>query len=415
MVILSTGTLAQATIIEFDLSPGGTGMSAANEVPLVTSSGTGNVISAGISFDTTTSTLSFVMGYGSAAGFTDLSGAATSMHIHGPAAAGANAPVLFSLTGASFPAAIPAKGGIIYGSLVYPADKVAALLAGRNYVNIHTAAFPGGEIRGQLIPLLPPTVVCPATSTVECGELTAYTAIVSDANGDAMQVVWTLNGVPVQTDQVAAGGPPSTAQVEFTAQLPLGINTLAVTATDSTGAVGTCSSTITVVDTTPPVIVSASVNPKSLWPPNHKMVPVRVSAVVTDECGPATWEIVSISSNESSKAVGSGNTARDWKITGDDTALVRAERSGKNKAGRIYNITLQATDGSGNKSAPRRVSVTVAHDQGKNKGAKPNDQPGDYQGTNPGGSQDDDWSPGYDKGKGKDKDNGNGKGNGKKS
>ncbi len=406
LVLLSTGALAQATIIEFDLSPGGTGMSSANEVPAVSGSGTGNVISEGISFDTNTSTLSFVMGYGSAAGFTDLSGAATSMHIHGPAAAGANAPVLFNLTSAGFPAAIPAKGGIIYGSLVYPADKVAALLAGRNYVNIHTAAFPGGEIRGQLIPLLPPTVVCPASSTVECGVLTTYTAIVSDANGDAMQVVWALNGVPVQTDQVAAGGPPSAAPVEFTAQLPLGINTLAVTATDSTGIVGTCSSSITVVDTTPPVIVSASVNPKSLWPPNHKMVPVRVSAVVTDECGPATWEILSITSNESGKALGSGNTANDWKITGPETALVRAERSGKNKAGRIYTITLQATDGAGNKSAPATVIVTVAHDQGKNKGASQDD------------GQDDGGNPGKGKGNGKGKDKGNdvsyGKGKGKK-
>jgi hypothetical protein len=107
LVLLSTGVLAQATVIEFDLSTGGTGLSGANEVPAVASAGTGNVISDGISFDTTTSTLSFIMGYGSAAGFTDLSSVARSMHIHGPAAPGVNAPVLFSLTAAHFPAAEP--------------------------------------------------------------------------------------------------------------------------------------------------------------------------------------------------------------------------------------------------------------------------------------------------------------------
>jgi len=39
-------------------------------------------------------------------------------------------------------------------------------------------------------------------------------------------------------------------------------------------------------------------------------------------------------------AIGSGNTAPDWEITGDATANLRAERSGKNKAGRIYTIVI---------------------------------------------------------------------------
>lgn len=32
-------------------------------------------------------------------------------------------------------------------------DAIQAIVAGNAYVNIHTAAFPGGEIRGQLVPL----------------------------------------------------------------------------------------------------------------------------------------------------------------------------------------------------------------------------------------------------------------------
>ncbi len=374
LAFLSTFALAQADLIEFDLSPTGTdaavGLKPVNEVPtVVNSTGSGNEISGGITFDTTTSTLTFAIGYGSSAGFTNLTGAATGLHIHGPAPAGVATGVLFDLAPVHFPAATPANGGIIFGSVLYSPAQATDLLAGLNYVNIHTATYPGGEIRGQLIPVLnvAPVVICPADATVECGDLVTYTATVSDADGDAVQAVWTLNGVAVQTDDIAAGGPPTTALVEYTAALPLGINALAVTATDSFGNVSTCSATITVVDTTPPVIVSTSVSPKVLWPPNHKMIAVRVSAEVTDACSATTWEIVSISCNEAVDARGSGHTSPDWTITGDATAMLRAERSGNGKAGRVYTITVQATDASGNQSTPATVTVTVAHDQGKKK------------------------------------------------
>lgn len=371
LVLLSTLALAQADLVEFDLSPAGkdvaVGLSPANEgLPAVTSPGSGNEISGGITFDTSSSTLTLAIGYGSAAGFTDLTGPATTMGIYGPAAAGQKAPLLFDLLPIHF-AAAPGKGGVLFGSVVYPATQVPNLLAGLNYVNIHTATNAGGEIRGQLIPVInvAPVVVCPASSTVECALPVTYTATVSDADGDAVQVVWTLDGVPVQTDEITAGVPPTSAELDLTQTLSTGIHTLAVTATDSAGNVSACSSTITVVDTTPPVIVSASVDPKELWPANHKMVPVRVKAEVTDACGKTTWRIVSIHSSEAVDAIGSGQTAPDWKITGDHAASLRAERSGKNKEGRIYTLRIEATDAAGNKSKPTRLTVTVPHSKGK--------------------------------------------------
>ena len=147
---------SQASIIHFDLSPAGTdavaGLSPGNQVPAVTNStGSGNVVSGGITFDTDTLILSFAIGYGSAAGYTDLSGAATGMHIHGPAPAGENADVLVDLAPYSFSATNPASGGVIFGSVAYPGDAVDGLLGGSNYVNIHTALNPDGEIRGQLM------------------------------------------------------------------------------------------------------------------------------------------------------------------------------------------------------------------------------------------------------------------------
>lgn len=374
VALMSSVALVQAEILEFNLSPAGSdaaiGLSAANEVPANASTGSGNEISGGIYFDTETLTLSLAIGYGSAAGFTDLSGPATGLHIHGPAPAGINAGVIFDLAPVHFPAGDPTKGGVIFGSVVFTPAQAADLLAGLNYVNIHTAANTGGEIRGQLIPdpNVAPEVVCPANATVECAETVTYTATVTDADGDAVEVVWTLNGEEVQVDQIPAGDPTSGAELDYTAVLPLGVNTLTVTATDSEGNETSCSSTITVEDTTPPVIVSASVSPKEIWPPNHKMVPVRVTADVTDACSETTWEIVSITSSQAEDAKGSGNTAPDWEITGDATAKVRAERSGTNKAGRVYTITIEATDESGNVSEPATVTVKVPHSKGKSLG-----------------------------------------------
>src|SRR5690349_18311400 len=93
-----------------------------------------------------------------------------------------------------------------------------------------------------------PVVVCPAAATVECGDSVTFTADVSDADGDALAAVWSLNGIPLQTNSVATGGPPTTATISFTAGLPLGTNDLAVSVTDGTNT-ASCSATIIVVDT----------------------------------------------------------------------------------------------------------------------------------------------------------------------
>jgi hypothetical protein len=175
-------------------------------------------------------------------------------------------------------------------------------------------------------------------------------------------VDWTLNGTHVQTDFLLLG-PTGGGDVSFTGVLPLGANVLAVMVKDPVGNSASCSTLVTVVDTTPPVIGVVSADPNVLWPPNHKMIAVKVRAEVTDTCGPATWKILRVSSNEAADAKGSGHTATDWKITGDHTLTLRAERSGKG-SGRVYTITIQASDVSGNTSQ-KTVTVTVPHDHSK--------------------------------------------------
>ncbi len=369
---LAVGFSTQAALVRFALSPPGTdvavGVSPTNEVPpAVTSTGSGGEISAGIILDTDTSMLNLAVGYGSAAGFSNLTGPALAMHIHGPAGPGTNAGVLVSLVPYHFAAADPVQGGVIVGNIPWPTNETATLLAGRTYLNVHTAQYPGGEIRAQLIPVnQAPVIVCSAGETVECGAPATASVLVSDPEGDALAIVWSVNGVAVETNALPAGAPGVSTTVSLTETLPPGTNVVSVAVTDSGGNTVSCSTLITVVDTAAPVIVSASAQPAELWPPNHKLVDVVVRARVTDTCTDATWRIVSVSSNQPVNGGGDGNTAPDWVISGERKLQLRAERSG-NQGDRIYTITLRATDTAGNVSASKVVTVKVPRSQGNAK------------------------------------------------
>ncbi len=71
-----------------------------------------------------------------------LSGPAMGAHFHGPAIAGQNAAVVIPMTGS--------LASPISGSVTLTPGQTTDLLAGKWYINLHTAANPNGEIRGQL-------------------------------------------------------------------------------------------------------------------------------------------------------------------------------------------------------------------------------------------------------------------------
>jgi hypothetical protein len=122
-------------------------------------------------------------------------------------------------------------------------------------------------------------------------------------------------------------------------------------------ATSTCSTTATVQDTTPPVINRVSASPAVLWPPNHAMIPVTITADATDLCSPTVCQVVSVTSNEPANGRGDGNTTSDFQLTGPLAASLRAERAGGG-SGRLYTLTVQCADAAGN-SATEPVTVTV--------------------------------------------------------
>jgi hypothetical protein len=131
---------------------------------------------------------------------------------------------------------------------------------------------------------------------------------------------------------------------------------------DGHGNISTQTQKVVVKDTTAPSINTLSASPDFLWAPNHKMVVVNLAAAITDNCDSApTSRIISVTSNEPASGMGSGDAAPDWEITGNLTLNLRSERMGTG-IDRIYTVTVEAKDASGNTST-RTVIVTVPHNQ----------------------------------------------------
>jgi hypothetical protein len=128
LVFLIAGGPALAESITFKASLTGT-----EGVPPNDSKGTGSVEA---TLDTSAKTLAWTITY------SGLTGDATAAHFHGPAEKGKNAPPV-----------VPIDGTLtspIKGTSTLSDRQVTDLQNGLWYFNMHTAAHPDGEIRGQL-------------------------------------------------------------------------------------------------------------------------------------------------------------------------------------------------------------------------------------------------------------------------
>jgi len=104
-----------------------------SEVPANSSAGKGTAV---VDYEAATKKLTWKLTY------SGLSGPATAAHFHGPAEPGKNAGVAVAIPNAG---TSPAEG-----SATLTDAQAADLTAGKYYINVHTAANPGGEIRGQV-------------------------------------------------------------------------------------------------------------------------------------------------------------------------------------------------------------------------------------------------------------------------
>jgi hypothetical protein len=107
-------------------------LAASAEVPPNDSAATGSVT---VTFDTATKKATWQGSY------SGLSGPPTAGHFHGPADPGKNAGVAVPIQAGSTP---------FQGSADLTDAQAADLMAGKWYVNVHTEAHKGGEIRGQI-------------------------------------------------------------------------------------------------------------------------------------------------------------------------------------------------------------------------------------------------------------------------
>jgi hypothetical protein len=126
-VAFSAGAVADAVTFK-------AGLNGSQEVPANGTAGTGTATA---TYDSSSKIIKWTVSY------SGLTGPATMGHIHGPADPGKNAPVVVPFANAASP---------IEGSATLTDAQAADLLAGKYYVNVHTAENKGGEIRGQLLP-----------------------------------------------------------------------------------------------------------------------------------------------------------------------------------------------------------------------------------------------------------------------
>ncbi|HOE66495.1 MAG TPA: DUF5011 domain-containing protein, partial [Candidatus Hydrogenedentes bacterium] len=177
-------------------------------------------------------------------------------------------PSSFQVTGSALLSPLtPGGSGFVDVAFdtAYPGEKFGSLIIVSNALNAPTvtADMTGIADRKPTITTSTPAVTEEAAS----GQGASVTLHVhtEDADGDALTVTWEVDSVIVKTEIVAAGGPPSAADLSLTQMFAKGAHAVRVTSFDGyEGQQSEVVMSVTVTDTTPPVITLNGTSPVTI-------------------------------------------------------------------------------------------------------------------------------------------------------
>ncbi|MBO0985804.1 Ig-like domain-containing protein [Rathayibacter sp. SD072] len=246
-----------------------------------------------------------------------------------------------------------------------------------NAVTGEAAALGGANV------VLPGAITLdPATATLDVGATHTVTATVLDGDGNPVAgelVTFQVTGANTATG-TATTDADGRAVFSYVGTVA-GTDSISASFDDDGDIRTATAEAIWELRNLPPVCTTATAGP-SVWPPNHKLVPVTITGITDPDGDPVTVTVTSIYQDEPVNTAGDGSTAVDGAGVGTSTALIRAERSGSPKVpgnGRVYHVSFTAADGNGG-TCSGTVQVSVPHDQ---RGAAAKDDGPLYDSTRP--------------------------------
>jgi hypothetical protein len=191
--------------------------------------------------------------------------------------------------------------------------------------------------------------------TVATGALATLDASESfDPDGDPLTFSWTQTAGP---DVTLSN--PSTASPSFVAPIVASATTLSFRVTVNDGRLTTDSDGVAITVTPkngPPMCHLARPFPFILWPPIHRMIPVKIKGVTDPDNDRVVITVTSVTQDEPVNGYADGDTSPDAMIQ-PGSLLLRAERSSVGNV-RVYEVRFTADDGHGG-SCSGSVKVKV--------------------------------------------------------